>query len=1297
MLALRHLGPESERVTGYGPCTGGVLVITERQPTAPIERSSLPEIQRCALTLCELVVRLHDADVSGVRPEVDALVHGDQGLYIRGFSHLYAIGEPAEDVGHLRDQLASIGLEAPELSARSAWALWSWLGGLGVGDRPGTLPALAPFVGRTMLLTELQRARYRARLGAGGITGVRGPRGAGKTRLLNRAVALFSRDTPTTVATVRARPSGRTLSDLWASVMRSVASWTPDERQDLRRRLNERLGGMVAELAAMSAACSSFLGHPTRTSRATLSERMATHVGVAADALTVLGTRRRPFVLVVDDVHEADATTLAVLNDLSRQVRRAHVLVVVASRNRLPAFVDDRHTLGPLRHHELVHLIETLFHTSLDESESVATALKTSSEGWPLAAWTTIQEWGERGFVDVNEEGWRFVAPPTPVADSPAALCRKRLSRLSDPALTVLRLMAARGGAANPAWLAQVSGVDPSAAALALSELVERRLVVPIAGGSFELAHSTVGESLVAVPGAGDLRTAHQQIADWLDGSPRARVEQRAWHREHGTAHGTDDVLAELHAVAGAELLEQYLTDRAIWHFAAAMARTSGAETARRAQRGFAQAAALLGDVERTVEHAQHVLNAQDISPVEAVRFASEIVYALYRQGDLERAAAIADQALTKAGEPVPETNFQALTQGLWNAGCSMVAQPPHDAELRDALCRMYAQMAPVLVAHHWSRGVAVATRVVWLATGLTTPNAALGRAFYALGLASQGFSATRWSPVFEEAVAETEDGVDPWAHGVVHHLWGESLLASDDYVAGHQQLERAIEAFGRAGDHSVSALSLILRMIYGRNRENKATLRAWLESARTITQRNHNTFGLLYLETFALLHLDAYDSSIDALSLSERALAEESKFPSPEQSLANGCLAVWFAQAGDDSRALQHLDKMYAFKEGLPPVPYMRDTDEAVLRVSLGLQTEPAGFAHKVHKARKALLGAPVHSKTYVQIFDACVLARAGAMESARGRLDRVIVNADVHRQAGLVVEAHELLARWSGSDVLAAREHRRIADELAAVLSADLIDGASPEGTETPVNGIPVQESLGSLWPRLASALGDDMELAIDMPPSALRVTGFSEGMRYVVINLVFAARDATQRPGELLMSLEQQAVSQHDAAAIPGGRSGNFVVVELVATGAAPPGKVYGLNALREALMDFGGFLDVQRQEQRLVMRAYVQAVGGSAPAEILVVHRDEAVRQSVVSALLGLNRQARAAPDFSDGAYASIVISAERPSGRFERWIPLALRSEGASQKGALRFPFTVGDLKRLLDDASESSASGSLPA
>ncbi|MDQ1489582.1 MAG: hypothetical protein QOJ23_2096, partial [Actinomycetota bacterium] len=174
------------------------------------------------------------------------------------------------------------------------------------------------FVGRAAENAQLEAGWRRVAAGQLSCVLLAGDRGVGKTRL---AEELLSRHAATaTTLSARARPLGG---------VASFGLWTEALEQHLRALSREEVsalcGGLLDDLAGLLRSVAAVRGAVPNQEPPRI--RLLESLGMLLANLA----RRRPVVLLLDDIHQADASSWDVLEYLALHFPRTAVLVVATA------------------------------------------------------------------------------------------------------------------------------------------------------------------------------------------------------------------------------------------------------------------------------------------------------------------------------------------------------------------------------------------------------------------------------------------------------------------------------------------------------------------------------------------------------------------------------------------------------------------------------------------------------------------------------------------------------------------------------------------------------------------------------------------------------------------------------------------------------------------------------------------------------------------------------------------------------------------------------------------------------
>ena len=309
-------------------------------------------------------------------------------------------------------------------------------------DTPSAAPQEDLFVGRAAELRIIAGAAADARRG-GGVVLVTGEGGAGKSRLLGQAAGQLAQAGWTVVTGSCPDAGGAPSAWAWTEALRALAVRMPPQEPD---------EALTALLDADSAAGRAAAPSDAAAARFRLHRSvMAWLRGAAAAA---------PVAVLLDDLHLADAETLAMLETLATGSAGVPLLLVAAYR---PAEAADeleqalavlarrspaRLALSGLPAADAATLISSVYGAPVDEHVAETLAARTGGNPFYLRESAKLLA-SEGALVAVSDvpEGVRDVL-------------RRRLSRLPPPAVAVLRLAAVVGHEADVEVLVDAADTD---------------------------------------------------------------------------------------------------------------------------------------------------------------------------------------------------------------------------------------------------------------------------------------------------------------------------------------------------------------------------------------------------------------------------------------------------------------------------------------------------------------------------------------------------------------------------------------------------------------------------------------------------------------------------------------------------------------------------------------------------------------------------------------------------------------------------------------------------------------------
>ena len=356
----------------------------------------------------------------------------------------------------------------------------------------------------------------------------------------------------------------------WMQIARALTR--NEDIATLRTELGDAapwIAGLLPELAGSlgSPALSSDLN--AEQARFRLFDALATLLANAA--------ARRPLVIVLDDLHWSDRSSLMALEFLDRALPDLGILVVAAYRHsEAHARKELAAPLGGLARSALRLPLEGL------GSEEVArlataraswqgpagapgipsrlvTAVYDASAGNPFFADELLQMLASQGRLYDD----RSARDPLPLPGGVRDTIRRRLAPLDERSLHALRAAAVIGGRFRVTTLARVAGGSPSEMLERLDPALRAGIVAaPDDAGHFEFVHALVRDTLSSEIGATERAQLHLLVAEALEqeygDDADSHLAEIAHHLLQGATGGAPARAVELAARAAERAIAQF-------------------------------------------------------------------------------------------------------------------------------------------------------------------------------------------------------------------------------------------------------------------------------------------------------------------------------------------------------------------------------------------------------------------------------------------------------------------------------------------------------------------------------------------------------------------------------------------------------------------------------------------------------------------------------------------------------------------------------------------------------------------
>jgi class 3 adenylate cyclase len=404
-------------------------------------------------------------------------------------------------------------------------------------DSGAALLRHTPFTGRRSELRRLMARLEEARTGQGGVVLLAGEPGIGKTRLIEE-IAEAARGRGGLVLRGRCYEgeAGRPFGSFVEALGEYVRTAAPEV-------LRADLGLNAAPLTRLVPSLRERLADTPEPVPLEPHEERVRLLDAVAQSLLALANRV-PTVLVLDDLHWADAGTVALLRHVARFTPRARLLVLGAYRD-----------VEVSQHHPLTEALGTLPRETSYEQLSLggldAAAVKelvdVVTERDVPAAWVealTGETSGNPFFLrevllHLDEEG--ALAGDLPeldglhLPDTVRQVIARRLERLSDATNQLLRVAAAFTGGIDFEVARRVAGLEEREALDALDAALGAQLLTPQSNSvhAYDFTHALVRHTLYEGLSPARQVRLHREIAEAMEALYAERIEEHGAEIAH--------------------------------------------------------------------------------------------------------------------------------------------------------------------------------------------------------------------------------------------------------------------------------------------------------------------------------------------------------------------------------------------------------------------------------------------------------------------------------------------------------------------------------------------------------------------------------------------------------------------------------------------------------------------------------------------------------------------------------------------------------------------------------------------
>jgi DNA-binding SARP family transcriptional activator len=390
------------------------------------------------------------------------------------------------------------------------------------------------FVGYEGELASLEDVLEQSLTGAGRLALVSGEPGVGKTRLCDELSAVADARGAHVVWGRCTRGGGAPAYWPWIQVLRALAS----DRD--AATLRTELGDAAPELTQLLPELHDVVADGGAPAKVDPDEaRFRLHDAVAGFIKRVASSQ--PLVVVLDDLHAADQSTLSLLQFAAGALLGAPVLIVATYRDTEAAMdrvltdtlseiarMTDcvQLVLTGLSDDDTAHFVE--LSAGVAPMPALASAIHDASSGNPLFVSELVRLLRAENRLHELERGGALALPRG--VDQVIA---RRLERLSDDCRQTLALASVAGRDFDLTLLTRAGDAPPDDVLAHLDDAVSARVVEPVGSDAFRFSHDLVRQALYTALGARDRRRLHDAVGRAIEDIQGTRAASAAGDLAH--------------------------------------------------------------------------------------------------------------------------------------------------------------------------------------------------------------------------------------------------------------------------------------------------------------------------------------------------------------------------------------------------------------------------------------------------------------------------------------------------------------------------------------------------------------------------------------------------------------------------------------------------------------------------------------------------------------------------------------------------------------------------------------------
>jgi predicted ATPase/DNA-binding CsgD family transcriptional regulator len=378
--------------------------------------------------------------------------------------------------------------------------------------------------GRNQELEVIQSALKSTVEGNGHCLLIAGDAGIGKSRLITTAIELASHDNIDLLCGICFEQDIALPYGPWIYAIRQyIASINTKQALDL-------FGHFAPDLAQLLPELQEYIQTERSTRELTPESEKWRLFETLARFITHLASQR-PLLIVVEDLHWADATSLELLQFFAR--RFSHIPILLAATYRLEDHTPqlkrfltqinrerlaDLIQLQPLNRHQVTEMVRAIFEIERPIKPDFLELIEKLTGGNPYFIEEILKSLVETGGIYLSNGEWErrpVIEMQLPGSIRDAVLVR--LEKISDEARDLVTLMSAVGKSCTFDLLYATTGHEEDALIQPLKELIEAQLIVEEGPDQFTFRHELTREAVYSGMLKRERRALHRKIAEIIE------------------------------------------------------------------------------------------------------------------------------------------------------------------------------------------------------------------------------------------------------------------------------------------------------------------------------------------------------------------------------------------------------------------------------------------------------------------------------------------------------------------------------------------------------------------------------------------------------------------------------------------------------------------------------------------------------------------------------------------------------------------------------------------------------------